>query len=103
MRWAFCSALDPREFKLPSLFRHRAASQRVLSFVSMPPKPEMSRPEMKGDITLDPFQLESLRVLLLEHEEHIKAHMDHKMEELSRSSRGSKNIFHQLASLLILL
>ncbi|CAK8998889.1 unnamed protein product [Durusdinium trenchii] len=51
----------------------------------MPSKPEISQPDsIRGDVTLDPFQLDSLRPLLEEHELQIKAHFDEKMEQLSR-------------------
>ena len=52
----------------------------------MPSKPEISQPDsIRGDVTLDPFQLDSLRPLLEEHELQIKAHFDEKMEQLSRT------------------
>ena len=55
-----------------------------LSPSAMPMKPDMTFPESRGDVTLDPFQLEALRPLLLEQEMRIKGHFDHRMEQLAR-------------------
>eukprot|EP00438_Fugacium_kawagutii_P023710 Skav228037 [mRNA] locus=scaffold1188:85057:85737:+ [translate_table: standard] len=49
----------------------------------MPTKPDMVFPESRGDVTLDPFQLDALRPLLLEQEIRIKSHFDRRMEQLS--------------------
>ena len=50
----------------------------------MASKPSRSRPGdgNRGDVTLDPFQLEALRPLLYEQELKITAHLDSKFEEL---------------------
>lgn len=49
----------------------------------MPTKPDMAFPESRGDLTLDPFQLDALRPLLLEQEMRIKSHFDCHMERLT--------------------
>jgi len=40
--------------------------------------------EPRGDVTLDPFQLDALRPLLLEQERRIKNHVDHRIDQLTR-------------------
>lgn len=56
----------------------------------MATKPSRSRPGdgNRGDVTLDPFQLDALRPLLLEQELKITAHVDSKFEELYRRLDG---------------
>lgn len=47
--------------------------------------------EPRGDVTLDPFQLDALRPLLLEQEMRIKNHFDHRMEQLMRLLEHSEH------------
>ena len=51
---------------------------------AMSTKPRMFFTESRGDVDLDPFQLDALRPLLLEQEMRIKNHFDHRMEQLMR-------------------
>ena len=44
-------------------------------------KPALISPDSRGDVDLDPFQLDALRELLFEHEMRIKAHFDRRMEQ----------------------
>ena len=47
--------------------------------------------ESRGDVDLDPFQLDALRPLLLEQEMRIKNHFDHRMEQLLRILEHSEH------------